>query len=191
MRAYNHILSNYQHLQDRPVSDNLLQSVTQTAMFRCKIMFHCMFPCVTVPETLKPICWRFNSYNIFLKSHSASRRIDSCIMLQKTINLLKMDIEGSEWEVLQSFLSSPEAFDLVTKRVRQIALEIHTGPFQLSNARQQLEKLNGFEQKLGFRRWSFNVNPYCEYVHLGKPRSQCYELVYINKEFISLQDLKS
>jgi Methyltransferase FkbM domain len=107
------------------------------------------------------------------------------------IDFFKMDIEGSEWEVLQSFLSSPEAYDLVTKRVRQIALEIHTEELQVSSARQYLEKLNGFEQKLGFRRWSFGVNPYCGYVHLGKARSKCYEMVYLNKQFIRKQDLKS
>jgi Methyltransferase FkbM domain len=124
---------------------------------------------------------------------------------QKTIDYLKMDIEGSEWEVLSSFVRSPEAVNLLRRDVRQVGFEIHTwsmrqqmrvgwtrsgGHPDAKSLKHMLWKLKDFETVLGFRRWSFHFNHHCTYIDKNSNvRSFCYELVYINERFVKQRDL--
>lgn len=123
------------------------------------------------------------------------------------IDYLKMDIEGTEWEVLSSFVRQPAANRLLSQSVRQVGFEIHTNALTLrkeihstlmwSGGRPNAVALKhmhltlgNFERNLGFRRWSFHFNHHCAYsektLHV---RSFCYELVYINTKFIKSEDL--
>ena len=99
--------------------------------------------------------------------------------LQTTMDYLKIDVEGSEWGALKTMLSSQ-----VLGSVKQLGIEIHvdTG----SNPRQLAEfydTLKGLEQR-GFRRWSFSMNMYNLIRHENGFRSCCYEMVYINMNFV-------
>lgn len=120
-----------------------------------------------------------------------------------------MDIEGAEWDVLSSFVRSPEAIHLVRQRIRQIGFEIHTiagavrkqpystwmkseGRLDAALVKYMQWILNNLESILGFRRWSFHFNHRCAYTDSSfHVRSFCYEIVYINERFIQPGDLST
>jgi len=97
-----------------------------------------------------------------------------------------MDVEGAEWESMYSMLRSK-----ILARVKQFGLEIHvqrsasaTKLYQYWSVLHQLE-----EQ--GFRRWYWAINYRGVNVYMEPTgtRSQCYEMVYINVNYLH-RDLK-
>ncbi|XP_066964374.1 uncharacterized protein [Macrobrachium rosenbergii] len=104
--------------------------------------------------------------------------------LGRTIHYLKMDVESSEWEVLEHMLDNN-----LLDNVLQLAMEIHTKHIELLPYSQwlpTLQKQNDILEKLediGFRKVSYIINvnalgaiqlPYEE-----GPRPACGEIFYI------------
>ena len=102
--------------------------------------------------------------------------------MQKVIDYLKVDVEGSEWTILESIYQSG-----LLSKVKQFGFEIHTMSTSRTPAMTFFEhwwtltRLESF----GFRRWYWHFNFYGTYVYHGRARSCCYELVYINVNFMS------
>ena len=100
---------------------------------------------------------------------------------QRTIDYLKIDIENNEWSSLEAMYTSN-----ILDRVKQFGLEIHTMPPGTTDAKafytrwRTLKRLEEF----GFRRWYWHFNHYGAYQFKGHVRSCCYELVYINTNFL-------
>ena len=91
-----------------------------------------------------------------------------------------MDVEGAEWRSMHQMLSSN-----VLKQVKQFGLEIHikrntTRLFEYWTILNQLERQ-------GFRRWYWAMNYRGANVYMlpTGSRSHCYEMVYINVNFLS------
>jgi hypothetical protein len=106
-----------------------------------------------------------------------------------------MDVEFSEWRILQSMRRVPDLADIFQNRVKQFGLEVHFsfGKQNASSIYRYWSDLFFLENYLGFRRWSFHLNGYgvnAFTIDGGNHsntivRSCCYELVYINKKFIT------
>lgn len=105
------------------------------------------------------------------------------------IDYLKMDVEFDEWKALQNMLTSN-----VLRQVKQLAVEIHLFmptdvPInETPNIRKLLEFSAILEQleEQGFRRWHWIMNQYPTSVYKVSNglRSCCYELIYINANFL-------
>jgi hypothetical protein len=113
------------------------------------------------------------------------------VCIQKIIDYLKFDIELSEWEVLESFITNPVNEWLLKYRVKQLALEIHTQlppgkphPSTSDHLYKRWTTLRPLEAVLGYRRWWFTINPIAIYKYEGQKRSLAYEMVYINRRFL-------
>ena len=93
-----------------------------------------------------------------------------------TIDVLKMDIEGSEWP---SFAAMYRENSL--KNVKQLVFEVHLR--EQANVR-QFELVRKLET-LGFRKFSVHINHYSRFVtSSGRRLAKCYELSYININFL-------
>ncbi len=112
---------------------------------------------------------------------------EHCHLFQHTIDLLKMDIEFNEWTSLLNMLE-----DGVLRYVKQLSLEIHTPevyliarPSTKEDFVRMYEPLLGLE-KAGFRKFHFTYNSLGKYTssRTGKLRTCCYELYYININFL-------
>jgi len=72
-------------------------------------------------------------------------------------------------------------------RVKQFGLEVHTMTTFRTTLKiffdqyKTLERLESF----GFRRWYWHFNFWGTYMYKNRARSCCYELVYINTNFMS------
>lgn len=113
-----------------------------------------------------------------------------------------MDIEYSEWDVLRQVVR-----DGVLKNVKQLAFEIHTpelfriykekgksfperlGEKDRADFVVMLETLRSLET-LGFRKFNYRLNPFGNYdsPYSSKVRSCCYDLHYINTNFLREND---
>ncbi|GFR99375.1 hypothetical protein ElyMa_002791600 [Elysia marginata] len=133
--------------------------------------------------------------------------------LQEPVDYLKMDIEFSEWAVLEEALRDEGTL----RYIKQLGFEIHTpdlftiyrdqvaaakdvdslGPLSLSDVGgpdtdprrtfvHMFEALNRLEI-LGFRKFNYRKNLFGSYKSniTGLERSCCYELHYINLHFLS------
>jgi hypothetical protein len=105
---------------------------------------------------------------------------------------MKMDVEGDEWDVLQSFMDDPVSSDVIRYRVKQLAFEVHLTiryPLKVPTVREFHSKwliLSEFEKRFNFRRWWFSTNEFTSYRYKpGTSRSTCYQMVYINGHFLS------
>ena len=92
-----------------------------------------------------------------------------------------MDVEDSEWESLEAMYKT----NILQSRVKQFGLEIH----YMSNSRTTAEfyrrlKIMKHLEDIGFRRWYWHFNPWGAYIHNGRSRACCYEMVYINTAFL-------
>ena len=99
------------------------------------------------------------------------------IFLQKTIDILKFDIEGSEWPALAEMFREQSL-----RNVKQLLFEIHvdisTGDGKRYELLQNLETI-------GFRKFSAHINHYNRFVSSsGRRFTGCYELSYININFL-------
>ena len=90
-----------------------------------------------------------------------------------------MDVEGSEWSSLHNMLSSN-----ILSRVKQFGLEIHVKPHD-TRLYEYWTILHELERQ-GFRRWywAMNYRGINLYMASTGSRSHCYEMVYINVNFL-------
>jgi hypothetical protein len=98
----------------------------------------------------------------------------------KTIDYLKFDIEVSEWPAIDSMIATG-----VLSRVRQLAVEIHPPGWKWTadSLYYSFQKLKLLEDA-GMRRWYVAMNSYDIRRTPDGLRTCCYEIVYINANFI-------
>ena len=105
--------------------------------------------------------------------------LHSASLSQSTIDILKIDIEHSEWPSLVSMMENGEL-----KNVRQFLIEFHTQitavPREVTY-RQRLHLLAEIEQ-LGFRRFYTHLNPLGQLRRDEYPdaRTTAYEVYFVN-----------
>lgn len=116
----------------------------------------------------------------------------SGILLQKAINYVKIDIEYSEWEVLKTIYEENSLLN-----VHQFGIEIHSRelfrgskidmPSTKRDFFRMYELLRPLEDKFNFRKFNYRRNPFGDYKSniTGKSRSCCYELHYLNMNFVT------
>jgi len=106
-------------------------------------------------------------------------------LVQVIIDYLKMDVEGAEWNSLKSMTQSD-----VLSRVKQLGLEIHVQA-DAAMLYEYWTVLNGLEKR-GFRRWYWAMNFRGHNIYMVKTgsRSCCYEMVYINVNFMQSNRLR-
>jgi hypothetical protein len=97
----------------------------------------------------------------------------------KVIDYLKFDIEHSEWAAITSMVSTG-----ALKNVRQLALEIHVTSLDKASFYGYYRVLKSLEDA-GMRRWYFAMNYYNLRQHRQGTRSGCYEMAYINANFLT------
>lgn len=114
----------------------------------------------------------------------------------QTINYVKMDVEYNEWEVLKSVYQEKSL-----RNVQQFGLEIHSkelfrGPEvdMTSHVRdfvRMYEALRPLEDEFNFRKFNYRHNPFGDYTSnfTGLLRSCCYELHYLNMNFVNKSDI--
>ncbi|XP_060078866.1 uncharacterized protein LOC132558337 [Ylistrum balloti] len=100
---------------------------------------------------------------------------------EKTIDIVKMDIEGSEWQAIPNMLATG-----VLKNVRQLFFEFHSDPNPNEKLRSKVTTLRGINDQ-GFQLfWSHpnivktNVKKFSV---TGRQVSTCYENYYLNTNF--------
>ena len=99
------------------------------------------------------------------------------VLFQTPIDIVKMDIEGSEWPSLEAMFAENSL-----KNVKQFVFEVHVTQGR-ANVRQftLVHKL----ETLGFRKFGVRVNHYSRFVtSSGRRLARSYELSYINVEFL-------
>lgn len=89
-----------------------------------------------------------------------------------------MDVESSEWSSLSQMLSHG-----ILSKVKQLGIELHMTGSDTKSLFNMYKILKRLEDQ-GFRQWYYTMNFY----HLKHTkngfRSCCYELVYINTNFM-------
>ena len=109
------------------------------------------------------------------------------LILQVTIDYLKIDVDYDEWECLETMFA-----DNTLNRVKQLGIEIHTSryPVKLKPSKEynfwhywiilkKLEDLGFVRWKSHFNRWGFS---WSRMLHTFF--TCCYEMVYINLNFL-------
>jgi len=113
--------------------------------------------------------WKLQTLSTIIKSMNDSDVI---------IDYLKMDVEGSEWPSLTKML-----LEGTLSKVKQFGIELHIGAADTKSLFSIYNTLKKLEDQ-GFRRWYYSLNLY----HVQKTpngfRSCCYEMVYINTNFL-------
>jgi hypothetical protein len=106
---------------------------------------------------------------------------------QEIIDYLKLDVESDEWDALEAMLE-----DAVLGRVKQLAVEIHTRELQeekstVLDLHRYWRILHRLEE-IGFRKWYWHFNTWGFFPNRdgSKYISCCYELVYINVNYLLL-----
>ena len=106
---------------------------------------------------------------------------------QKIIDYLKIDIEYNEWDTFKAIFEEG-----ALKNVKQFGFETHTHEVQgqtttVDNFVMYWSLLDKLEQA-GFRRWYWHFNHFGKYTskRTGRGRTCCYEMVYININFINM-----
>ena len=102
------------------------------------------------------------------------------LYFQSVVDYFKMDIEGSEVPSLKEMIPSGSL-----KNVKQLAFEVHMYD-QTKLGRYNFYSLLYSLEKLGFRRYYYHINPNCfrRSRVSGIARSMCYELYYININYL-------
>ena len=112
------------------------------------------------------------------------------LKFQKTIDILKVDVEYNEWGALKKMLEE-KALD----RVKQFVFEIHTS--EVLKRKSSLDDLVRYSfvlhqlELLGFRKWHWHLNKFGQFRGRNFSKmSCCYELSYINsKYFVSEMEM--
>ena len=115
-------------------------------------------------------------------------------LTQRTIDALKIDVEGAEWPFLRDILSDMDSL----LNVKQLLIEIHT-PRNLSERKQMsltdfaqvYYSLQSLKYKLGFRNFLYHDrNNCCGRFTILTPKTIagkvlcCYEIFYINGKYL-------
>ena len=105
---------------------------------------------------------------------------------QRTIDILKIDIECSEWSAFDAILASPECLS----KVKQLLVEFHPCGVHSPRTPQQLvgywRTLRGISQ-LGFKLWRVWDNNACSFVSKRIPRMLfygCFNAYYLNVNYL-------
>ena len=95
--------------------------------------------------------------------------------------MLKFDIEHSEWFSLCAMFNEG-----MLHNVRQLFFEIHIRGKSLVQDFYDMTEILLEIERIGFRQFHCHHNPAGQYYskHTGKERSCCYELYYINTNFL-------
>jgi len=94
------------------------------------------------------------------------------------LDYLKFDIETSDFPAMEAMINSG-----VLSQVKQMGIEIHVPKKDAVTLAGLYKILNGLE-RAGMLRWYFSMNYYnIKYTRNGF-RSCCYEIVYINTNFM-------
>ena len=110
------------------------------------------------------------------------------IVFQSTIDVLKIDIEYSEWEALNAMFLEGSL-----RNVKQLVFEIHTKELYGQTHSSTIQDLVYYWQilsnveKLGFRRWHTHMNMSGRYKS-ARTRTFvgcCYELYYVNLNYMT------
>ena len=109
----------------------------------------------------------------------ATHGVGFLFCLQKVIDYLKMDVENAEWISLQALFQT----DILQSKVKQFGLEIHLQPHNGNDMAMRIDVLDRLVT-LGFRRWYIHYNRSGSYRKDGVERTCCYEMVYINSQFM-------
>ena len=101
--------------------------------------------------------------------------------LNNIIDVLKFDIEFSEWSCLCTMFNEG-----VLHNVRQLVFEIHIGRQSSAQDYYDMMEILLEIERIGFRRFHYHRNPACQYrsKRSGKQLTYCYELFYINTNFL-------
>ncbi|KAK0048817.1 methyltransferase-like protein 24 [Biomphalaria pfeifferi] len=96
-----------------------------------------------------------------------------------TIDLVKMDIENSEWPSLPQMAASGQLAN-----VKQFLFEYHINEQSRNYILPRLKALQEVE-RAGFRRFYVHKNPACRFNINGIPviRTTCYEVYYLRRRF--------
>jgi len=107
---------------------------------------------------------------------------------QTTIDILKMDIEYSEWESLEAILANPSSL----ANVKQLMIEYHTREVN-KDGHSSIEDLvtywhiaRGID-KLGFKLWTIWDNDFCSFNSrrtTGLRLCGCFNAYYVNTRLI-------
>ena len=96
--------------------------------------------------------------------------------LQKTIDILKIDIEGDEWSALATMFAENSL-----RNVKQLLFEVHLQTTVNLNQFKLMQTL----EKLGFRKLAVHINQTAHFItKSGRRLSKCYELSYVNINFL-------
>ena len=96
--------------------------------------------------------------------------------LQKTIDILKIDIEGDEWSALATMFAENSL-----RNVKQLLFEVHLQTTVNLNQFKLMQTL----EKLGFRKLSVHINQTAHFItKSGRRLTKCYELSYVNINFL-------
>jgi hypothetical protein len=109
---------------------------------------------------------------------------------------VKFDIDYWEWEVIKSLTK-----DNILQYVKQLAFEIHLLPVPITKKTDRTIKKTEFIEKfeilkaleaIGFKKFNYRLNPFCGYTSTitGIVRSKCYELHYMNMDFVDTEHLE-
>jgi len=135
-------------------------------------------------------CWGLKKlvavHFILNKKNSERSRSFLYIALQTTIDILKIDIECSEWTSFDAILASPRCLD----NVKQLMVEFH--PCALRQAKSPRELLSYWRtlrriDQLGFKLWKVWNNYVCRF---NSPRLKgvqyygCFNAYYLNIKYI-------
>lgn len=113
--------------------------------------------------------WKLNTLSKIIKSLNDTNAI---------IDYLKIDVEGSEWPSLAQMLSAG-----TLSKVKQLGMELHIKKTNTKSFFGIYMTLKQLEDQ-GFRRWHFALNLYRLKQTANGFRSCCYEMVYINTNFL-------
>ena len=102
-------------------------------------------------------------------------------LLQREIDILKIDIESSEWDSFDDMFQQGD----VLPYVKQLVFETHVNTSANITDFIRYQRIIQQIEQFGFRRWKFTYNTVCTYwsQHSGILRSHCGEHNYINTKF--------
>ena len=98
--------------------------------------------------------------------------------LQKTIDILKIDVEGAEWDSLTEMCNGN-----VLEKVKILIVEFHICIQDCLDGRhrkkeQYIHYLSVLKRlyDIGFRVYFFRMWPFCNFVEMGIARTTCHEV---------------
>ena len=108
--------------------------------------------------------------------------------MQSTIDILKMDIEYSEWSALEAMLANPSCL----ANVKQLMIEFHTREInsKATSSHSDLARywriLRGIYH-LGFKLWNVWNNDYCNFRSKWTPGMSycgCFNMYFLNVNYL-------